>query len=119
MIDFVRLLIPLSAIFFGILAPVLIVWLYLRFRTERNKLIYETAVRLADKGQSVPPELFANISKPISDLRRGIVLVMFGIGLTIGLYEVGTFWTFGLIPMFMGIGYLIVWQIERSQSRPE
>lgn len=114
MFDSLKLLIPLSGIFFGALMPIVIVWLFLRFRAERNQLVYDTAVKLADKGQPVPPELFANINQPISDLRRGIVLVMFGLALCIALYEFDAPWTFGLVPTFMGIGYLIVWQIERQ-----
>jgi hypothetical protein len=117
MFDFVKLLIPLSGILFSAVIPVVIVWLFLRARTERNRLAYETAVMLADRGQPVPPELFVNVNQRTSDLRRGIVLLMFGAALTIALYELGTFWTFGLIPIFMGIGYLIVWQIERSQAQ--
>lgn len=119
MFDSLKLLIPLSGIFFGTMMPVAIVWLVLRFRAERNRLVYETAVRLADKGQPVPPELFANINQGISDLRRGIVLLMFGIALCIALYEFGSFWTFGLIPSFMGIGYLIVWFLERQKDQPQ
>jgi hypothetical protein len=117
MFDSLKLLIPLSGIFFGALMPIVIVWLFLRFRAERNQLVYDTAVKLADKGQSVPPELFANINQPVSDLRRGIVLVMFGLALCIALYEFDAPWTFGLVPTFMGIGYLIVWEIER-QTKP-
>jgi len=117
MFDSLKLLVPISGIFFGTLMPVAIVWLFLRFRAERNQLIYDTAVKLADKGQPVPPELFANINHRLSDLRRGTVLMMFGLALSIALYEVGAPWTFGLVPTFMGIGYLIVWQIERRQAK--
>ena len=115
----VALLIPIAGIFFGTLFPVVIVWLILRSRAERNRLVYETAVKLADKGQPVPPELFANLNQPTSDLRRGVVLVMFGAALSICLYEVGAPWTFGLIPLFMGAGYLIVWQYEQHTQRRE
>ncbi len=112
----VALLIPLAGIFFGTLFPVVIVWLILRSRAERNRLVYDTAVKLADKGQPVPPELFANLNQTGSDLRRGVVLIMFGAALSITLAEVGAPWTFGLIPLFMGIGYLIVWQFEKREK---
>jgi hypothetical protein len=113
----VAVLIPLAGILFGSLFPIAIVWLVLRFRAQRNQLVYDTAVKLADKGQSVPPQLFENLNPPGSDLRRGVVLVMFGLALCIGLYEVGAPWTFGLIPLFMGVGFLIVWQIEGRASQ--
>jgi len=110
------ILIPLAGMLVGTLFPVVIVWLILRYRTQRNQLIYDTAVKLADKGQPVPPELFAHLNTPGSDLRRGVVLAMFGIALSITLYEVGAPWTFGLIPLFMGIGFLLVRKIENKQA---
>ncbi len=114
----VALFVPLAGIAFGTIIPAVIVWLILRFRTERNRLVYDTAVKLADKGQPVPPALFANLNPPGSDLRRGAVLVMFGAALSIALAEVGAPWTFGLIPLFMGVGYLVVWRFEKRESPP-
>ena len=106
------LLIPLFGILFGSLLPVLIVWLVLRYRTSRNQLVYDTAVKLAEKGQPVPAELFTNLNPTGSDLRRGFVLIMLGVALCICLYELGVPWTFGLIPLLMGVGFLIVWRLE-------
>ena len=106
------LLIPLFGILFGTLMPVLIVWLALRYKTSRNQLIYDTAVKLAEKGQPVPAELFTNLNPAGSDLRRGFVLIMLGVAICICLYELGVPWTFGLIPLLMGVGFLIVWRLE-------
>lgn len=108
----IKLLIPLSGILFGTLMPVTIVWLVLRYRTSRNQLVYDTAVKLAEKGQPVPAELFTNLNPTGSDLRRGFVLIMLGVALCICLYELGVPWTFGLIPLLMGVGFLIVWRLE-------
>ena len=47
-----------------------------------------------------------------------VVLVGLGIGLSICLAQIEVSWGFGLIPLFMGIGYLMVWQLEtRHQGR--
>ena len=108
----IKLLIPLSGILFGTLMPVTIVWLVLRYRTSRNQLVYDTAVKLAEKGQPVPAELFTNLNPTGSDLRRGFVLIMLGVAMCICLYELGVPWTFGLIPLLMGVGFLIVWRLE-------
>jgi hypothetical protein len=113
MVDNVQILIPLTGMLVGTIFPVVVVWLVLRFRAQRNQLVYDTAVKLADKGQPVPPELFANLNPTGSDLRRGLVLAMFGLALSICLYDVGAPWTFGLIPLLMGVGFLIVWQLEK------
>jgi hypothetical protein len=112
----IKLLIPLSGILFGTLMPVTIVWLVLRYRTSRNQMVYETAVKLAEKGQPVPAELFANLNPTGSDLRRGFVLIMLGVAICICLYELGVPWTFGLIPLLMGVGFLIVWRLESRDA---
>ena len=109
------LLVPLFGILFGTLMPVMIIWLVLRYRTSRNQLVYDTAVKLAEKGQPVPAELFTN-SNPTLDLRRGFVLIMLGLAICICLYEIGVPWTFGLIPLLMGVGFLIVWQLETRNA---
>lgn len=110
------LLIPLFGILFGTLMPVLIVWLALRYKTSRNQLVYETAVKLAEKGQPIPAELFTNLNPTGSDLRRGVVLIMLGVAICICLYELGVPWTFGLIPLLMGVGFLIVWRLESREA---
>lgn len=110
------LLIPLAGIIFGIAMLIAIAWLLVQYRERRNQLVYDTAVKLAEKGLPVPPELFMTHTKPNSDLRRGTVLLLLGIALCISLYEVGAPWTFGLIPAFMGVGYLIIWFIEGRQK---
>ncbi|MBC7621783.1 MAG: hypothetical protein H7232_00170 [Aeromicrobium sp.] len=110
------LLIPLFGILFGTLMPVLIIWLALRYRTSRNQLVYETAIKLAEKGQPVPAELFTNLNPGGSDLRRGFVLIMLGVAICICLYELGVPWTFGLIPLLMGVGFLIVWRLESRDA---
>jgi hypothetical protein len=117
-INALTLVIPILGILASVILPIAIVWLLLRSRAERSRLIYETAVRLAEKGQPVPPELFANANPTASDLRRGLVLVAVGSAICIALYEIGVPWTFGLIPAFAGIGYLLVWTLEgRKQPR--
>jgi Domain of unknown function (DUF6249) len=109
------LLIPLAGIIAGTGMLIAVFWLILHFRSERVRTMYDTAIKLADKNQPVPPELFQQEKAPTSDLRRGLVLLLFGIGLSISLYEVGAPWTFGLIPALMGVGYLIVWRVEKKQ----
>ncbi len=116
MLEITELLIPLAGIFFGTTMWVAIVWLILRFKSERNRLAYEAAVKLAEHGQPVPAELFTRTHSNTSDLRRGVTLIMFGIALSIGLYQIDAPWSFGLIPTLMGVGYLIVWQFEKRDQ---
>jgi hypothetical protein len=60
--------------------------------------------------------LFTNLNPTGSDLRRGFVLIMLGVAMCICLYELGVPWTFGLIPLLMGVGFLIVWRLESRDA---
>lgn len=107
-------LVPLIvAIVFG--APVAIVAVVLWFRHRRHRLLHETIARMIERGVPIPPELLApeERRKP-SDLRRGVVLVMTGLGV-IGFFAVQRedAWGLGLIPLLIGAGYLIVWRLDQ------
>jgi hypothetical protein len=73
---------------------------------------------MVEKGQAVPPALFAAppAIRARSDMRRGVVLVMIGFGLMIFLGAVndwdGGAWAVGVIPFLIGVGYLLVWKFE-------
>jgi hypothetical protein len=53
-------------------------------------------------------------------MRRGVVLVMVGLGLMIFLAAVndweGGAWSIGLIPFLIGAGYLLVWKLEGNKD---
>jgi hypothetical protein len=56
-----------------------------------------------------------------SDVRRGVIWTMVGLGLMIWLgaiNEDGGAWSFGLIPFLIGLGYLIVWKLENKKDIP-
>ena len=66
---------------------------------------------LIEKGQEIPKELMASSSNPArSDFHKGVILIALGTGVLIVLLslEIGNnYWTIGLIPMLIGIAYLI------------
>jgi len=103
--------------FFATVLVSIVVVLWFRSRSERAR--HEVATALAERGQPVPPELFAAARKPTSDLRRGMVLVALGVGFALALVIAGQASAagFGLIPAFTGIGYLVVWRIEAKGRR--
>ena len=111
------LLVPIVAITFGCLVPLLMAWLILWYGAKRHALVYQTALKLAESGQPIPVELFRAPDELRGDLRRGVVLLMIGVGLSIALNEISIPWTFGLIPTLMGVGYLLVWKIESLRAR--
>ncbi len=120
-----RLAIPIVGIVFMSIfgAPVLIVAVILYFGFSKSRMQHRTIRMLAEKGQPIPPALLAPPAPAIrqrSDMRRGVVLTMVGVGLMIFFGAVndweGGAWSLGLIPFLIGAGYLIVWKLEGKKD---
>jgi Domain of unknown function (DUF6249) len=122
-----RLAVPIVAIVFLTLfgAPVLIVAVIMYFGFSKNRMMHRTIRMMVEKGQPVPPALLAPPPPALrqrSDMRRGVVLVMVGLGLMLFLGAVndweGGAWAFGIIPFLIGAGYLLVWKLEGRKDIP-
>jgi hypothetical protein len=119
-------IIPLVAIVFLSIfgAPVLIVILIGMFALVVSRSRQRTIRMLVEKGQPVPAELLAPATRGVrqrSDVRRGVVWTMVGLGLMIWLAAIsedGGAWSFGLIPFLIGLGYLIIWKLENKKDIP-
>ena len=126
--DIPDIVVPIVAVtmftIFG--APVLIVAVIMYFGFSRNRMTHRTVRMLAEKGQPIPPALLAPPTPAVrqrSDMRRGVVLVMVGLGLMVFLGAVndweGGAWAVGIIPFLIGVGYLVVWKLEgKNVSSP-
>lgn len=123
--DFVA--IPIVAIVFLSIfgAPVLIVLTIGIFALIGNRMRQRTIRMMVEKGQPVPAELLAPEVRRVrrrSDVRRGVIWTMVGLGLMVWLAAVndweGGVWSFGLIPFLIGLGYLIVWKLEGKKDIP-
>jgi uncharacterized protein DUF6249 len=121
-----EIVIPIVAItlltVFG--APVLIVALIMYFSFSRSRAMHRTVRMMVEKGQPVPEALLnpPPALRQRSDLRRGVVLTMIGIGLmaffgAVNDWEGGS-WTLGLIPFLIGAGYLLVWKLDTKKDNP-
>ena len=119
--DIPEFVIPIVAItmltIFG--APVLIVAFIMYFGFSKSRMHHRTIRMLAEKGQPIPPELLAPPIPAVrqrSDLRRGVVLCMVGLGLMLFFGAVNSWeggaWAIGVIPFVIGLGYLLVWKLE-------
>ena len=90
-------------------------------RLRKQAQLHQTLRLMIEKGSDIPPELFAPPSSAHSDLRRGLVLVGVGLSLLILIGMVEGFasgsWAVGLVPAFIGVAYLIVWQfLQRAEK---
>jgi Domain of unknown function (DUF6249) len=100
-------------------APVVIVALAGMFVFSATRQRHRTIRMMVEKGQPVPPELLMPPTRALrqrSDMRRGVILLMIGIGVTafsgtVTGWDSGV-WTLGLIPLLIGAGYLLVWKLE-------
>jgi hypothetical protein len=119
--------IPIVAIVFLSIfgAPVLIVVTIGIFALIGNRMRQRTIRMMVEKGQPVPAELLAPEVRRVrrrSDVRRGVIWTMVGLGLMVWLAAVndweGGVWSFGLIPFLIGLGYLIVWKLEGKKEIP-
>ena len=124
--DIPGIVVPIVAItlltVFG--APVLIVGLILYFSFSRSRALHRTVRMMVEKGQPVPESLLnpPPAQRQRSDVRRGVVLAMIGIGVMAFLgaasdWEGGA-WTLGLIPFLIGVGYLLVWKLDTKKDNP-
>lgn len=91
--------------FLAVVALIVISAIRFRHATTRRRL--ELARRMVEKGLEPPPELVG--ANNGGDLRRGLVLVSTGVGLLLAsmLGNSDGISPAGLIPGFIGIGYLI------------
>ncbi|MBV8036926.1 MAG: hypothetical protein JOY88_17935 [Pelomonas sp.] len=122
------LFIPILAMFIPIIA---ILSHYIgKAHSERQR--HETIRELARAGQPIPPELLADVQD--SDWRRARrdqanpnrILVPAVINIGVGLGLMGMFslmmpgawlWSIGLLPLFIGIGLVLYWAVERKQPQ--
>ena len=123
------MLIPIVAIVGGIVQSI---------RSEAQR--HETIRTLARAGQPIPVELLRRRGqqqddavgevirgelvrpRPNHSLKTAILLLCIGLSLSIFLFMMlpsSWVWGAGLIPTFLGIGYLVIWWIElRSTTGP-
>jgi len=124
------------------LSPVLAIGLILWYRMRKARMLNETMLKLAEKGVVPPAEalgaLAGNSSAPLaaapsagpiyeqakqirrqavwSDLRKGVILGGIGLGLTFySMFDDGSPNGLGLVLLFVGVGYLVLWWFEERQ----
>lgn len=108
------------------LAPVLIVLLFLRYRYQQTQARYRTLLQLADKGVELPDELLIEPHTAYSERRRALVLISGGLGLMATFLalpfeldrgvSVHGLWGLGLLPLMTGLGYLASWWLNRRDA---
>ena len=127
------------------LSPVLAIGLILWYRMRKARMLNETMLKLAEKGIVPPAEamnalaggkqaavLSSAAAAPLyeqakqirrraawSDLRKGVILGGIGLGLTLwSVLDDRSPNSVGLVLLFVGIGYIVLWWFEERQLVP-
>jgi hypothetical protein len=110
-----------TATIWSILIVIFILSLYAipyYFNLKKAKARQQIITKLIEKDRDIPKELLAKPQKiRRSDLHKGIILIAFGLSISIVIFVLkiqSNFWTIGLIPVFIGIGYLISFKLGQS-----
>ena len=115
-----ELLIPL----FGVLMPVLLIWVIFYYNTESDKNKYNTIIEVSKniKDSEEIKEILESLAerkKTSTDLRKtGLVTIFVGIGLVaLDYFGLGTNIVFGvgLLVMFIGIGQMFAGYVYPNQ----
>lgn len=120
-IDSMSGLVAILSVILAFGTPIIIVIAILVHKSRRTQRIHQTVVALAEKGLPIPPDLF--VDKPAADntspLHKGVLLIAVGVGLTIfflSMQDRHAPWGVGMIPLLIGVGYLIVWKLEAKKG---
>ena len=106
-------------IFFIVITP-----FFLNYK--RSMILYQTINNMVEKNIDIPSELIipqVKAKKSISNCKKGILLVFTGISVSLFLIIAAGFsegsWAVGLIPLFIGFGYLLTAMIEDKRDIKE
>lgn len=123
------------------LMPLLIFVLIIWYKMRSNRMRNETMLKLAERGVVPPAEAMAALAPggaspgsmpstaPLyeqvkqvrtraawSDLRKGVLMLGAGLGLTFwAMLDDGSANSVGLVLLFVGIGYVVLWYFEERQ----
>ncbi|UCH14165.1 MAG: hypothetical protein JSV22_13810 [Bacteroidales bacterium] len=99
---------------------VLYIPFYFNFKKVKGRQLIIT--NLIEKGKEVPDELLSPTLKRTtrSDFHKAIILITLGLGIGIVILALkieNNYWTIGLIPIFIGIGYLISQMFDKRGDK--
>ena len=105
-----------------------VLWAFFHFRYKTRVRVQETLQAALDRGTDLTPELIDRIAGPKPsndrDLRRGLVSIAIGVAFAIfgfmvdDMEAVRPMIGIGLFPILVGLAYLVMWRMGKSESRP-
>jgi len=86
------------------------------FNVQKTKSFHRMIKGFVEKGQEIPNELILSVPQAKSDLRRSVILISTGIAISLVLILIsshGRIWSIGIIPIVIGIGYLVSSRLDK------
>lgn len=107
------------------MAPLcMLILMFFRSRQHRDK--QKTLQKMVESGAQIPAEMFIDrnaISSSEYDRKRGLLFTLPSVGLIFFLlYKEDSpqgMWALGLIPLLLGVGYLINWKLSESSQKQD
>jgi hypothetical protein len=105
-------------ILFTFILTVLFIPIFFNYKKAKGRQLIIN--NLIEKGKDIPQELLMPQPKTSrSDFHKGVILICFGLSIIVVLLLINIpvgikFWTIGLIPLFIGIGYLISFKLDKT-----
>ncbi len=115
-------LIPIIAIIFGTLCPVLIIIAIFYFRNKNSNRKYALIEKAIESGQPLPEKLFIEVAEQSDTMNKGIKRTFVGIGLFIFLWLITgdiAIGSVGLLVMFIGLGEMIAAYYTKKKTAEE
>jgi hypothetical protein len=115
--ELIPIVVPVA--FFACLVGLLWVALLYRHRGETER--QQTLRAMVEKGVEIPPDFLTRRRTPDADLRRGLILLLGGLGTLLFLLaftgrELPRLWTVALIPISVGGAFLVFWRLEQRRA---
>jgi len=113
---------------------ILIVWFRNAKKTKRYQIQADLAAKALEKGQPIPADLFVEPIKKQNPLNTGIICISAGVGVALmcclmalslgnidkdAYHSLMSVTSVGVIPFFVGVGFLIIYFIEKKKATSE
>ena len=112
--------VPILIIVFGSFIVLMAIPYY--FGMKKTRSMHALINSLVEKGHDIPKELIFPAKKKSqlrNDFQKGIILVTLGLSICLVMFFVkveDNYWTIGLIPVFVGVGYMISHKFGASNN---
>lgn len=104
--------------------PIMLVAVVLYALHRKRRLALDMASKFLASDQPVPPEVWQGLAgntSPRSNLHKGMIMLGVGVGVFLCFWLMGAMEAayLALIPLFIGIAQLLIWNLEKHKASPK